>query len=95
MSALLVSVRLDFCAQALSRSHQAQPALFFPVGPVCTEFIVDAALFDMDGTLVDSIGAVETAWGNKAEELGMDRQKVIEQTHGKWRSLSRFWCFVF
>lgn len=48
------------------------------------EFIVDAALFDMDGTLVDSIGAVETAWGNKAEELGMDRQQVIDQTHGKF-----------
>lgn len=48
-----------------------------------TEFIVDAVLFDMDGTLVDSIGAVEQAWGNVADELHMDRQEVIDHTHGR------------
>lgn len=44
---------------------------------------MDAALFDMDGTLVDSIGAVEKAWGDVAESLGRDRQEVIELTHGQ------------
>ncbi|KAK9894196.1 hydrolase-domain-containing protein [Cystobasidium minutum MCA 4210] len=47
------------------------------------EFIVDAVLFDMDGTLVDSIGAVEQAWGNVAKELKMDPQVVIDHTHGR------------
>lgn len=46
-------------------------------------FIVDAALFDMDGTLVDSIAAVEKAWGKVAEEIGQDPEHVIAATHGK------------
>ncbi|KAG9104957.1 hypothetical protein FRC06_005024 [Ceratobasidium sp. 370] len=46
-------------------------------------FIVDAALFDMDGTLVDSIAAVEKAWGKVAEEIGQDPEYVIAATHGK------------
>jgi len=46
-------------------------------------FEVDAILFDMDGTLVDSIGAVEAAWGGVAQELGQDPQEVIDATHGR------------
>ncbi|KDN45472.1 HAD-like protein [Tilletiaria anomala UBC 951] len=46
-------------------------------------FYVDAVLFDMDGTLVDSIAAVEAAWGAVAEELGRDPDEVIAATHGK------------
>ncbi|KAG8692024.1 hypothetical protein FRC08_010045 [Ceratobasidium sp. 394] len=46
-------------------------------------FVVDAALFDMDGTLVDSIAAVEKAWGKVAEEIGQDPEYVIAATHGK------------
>lgn len=46
-------------------------------------FVVDAALFDMDGTLVDSIAAVEAAWGKVAEDIGQDRDFVIAATHGK------------
>ncbi|KAG9125816.1 hypothetical protein FRC07_006111 [Ceratobasidium sp. 392] len=50
----------------------------------CTQsFIVDAALFDMDGTLVDSIAAVEMAWGNVAKEIGHAPEYVIAATHGK------------
>ncbi|KAG8755051.1 hypothetical protein FRC12_011002 [Ceratobasidium sp. 428] len=45
--------------------------------------VVDAALFDMDGTLVDSIAAVEMAWGNVAIEIGQDPEHVIAATHGK------------
>ncbi|QRW00223.1 haloacid dehalogenase [Ceratobasidium sp. AG-Ba] len=47
------------------------------------KFTVDAALFDMDGTLVDSIAAVEKAWGKVAEEIGQDPEHVIAATHGK------------
>ena len=36
-----------------------------------------------DGTLVDSISAVEAAWGAVAEELGQDPDHVIAATHGK------------
>jgi len=47
------------------------------------EFVVEAVLFDMDGTLVDSIGAVEEAWGGVAKELGEDPDEVIAATHGR------------
>ncbi|TIA93212.1 hypothetical protein E3P81_01036 [Wallemia ichthyophaga] len=47
------------------------------------EFIVDAVLFDMDGTLVNSIAAVEAAWGAVADEIGQPRKSVIEATHGR------------
>ncbi|KZP11967.1 HAD-like protein [Athelia psychrophila] len=43
----------------------------------------EAALFDMDGTLTDSIAAVEAAWGKVAKDLGMDPELVIAATHGK------------
>ncbi|THV02999.1 HAD-like protein [Dendrothele bispora CBS 962.96] len=43
----------------------------------------DAVLFDMDGTLTDSIQAVEAAWGKVAKEIGQDPVKVIAATHGK------------
>ncbi|THV03003.1 HAD-like protein [Dendrothele bispora CBS 962.96] len=46
-------------------------------------FYADAVLFDMDGTLTDSIQAVEAAWGKVAKEIGQDPAKVIAATHGK------------
>lgn len=47
------------------------------------EMVVDAILFDMDGTLVDSIAAVESAWGAVAKALHRDPQEVIDATHGR------------
>jgi len=46
-------------------------------------FYADAVLFDMDGTLTDSIAAVEAAWGKVAKDLGQDPAYVIAATHGK------------
>ncbi|KAH8112710.1 HAD-like protein [Phellopilus nigrolimitatus] len=46
-------------------------------------FHADAVLFDMDGTLTDSIAAVEAAWGAVAIKLGLDPAEVIAATHGK------------
>ncbi|KAI0264144.1 HAD-like domain-containing protein [Gloeopeniophorella convolvens] len=46
-------------------------------------FLADAALFDMDGTLTDSIAAVEAAWSKVAQEIGEDPAFVIAATHGK------------
>ncbi|KAK7468986.1 hypothetical protein VKT23_003482 [Stygiomarasmius scandens] len=46
-------------------------------------FYADAVLFDMDGTLTDSIQAVEAAWAKVAKEIGQDPAKVIAATHGK------------
>ncbi|KAI5118111.1 hypothetical protein M0805_003465 [Coniferiporia weirii] len=48
-----------------------------------TTFTADAVLFDMDGTLTDSIAAVEAAWGKVAVDLGLDPAYVIAATHGK------------
>ncbi|KAJ7176061.1 HAD-like domain-containing protein [Mycena crocata] len=46
-------------------------------------FHADAVLFDMDGTLTDSISAVEAAWGKVALDIGQDPAHVIAATHGK------------
>ncbi|KAH8112573.1 HAD-like protein [Phellopilus nigrolimitatus] len=48
-----------------------------------TTFHADAVLFDMDGTLTDSIAAVEAAWGAVAVDLGLDPETVIAATYGK------------
>lgn len=50
--------------------------------PIAT-FYSDAVLFDMDGTLTDSISAVEAAWGKVAQDIGQDPAYVIAATHGK------------
>ncbi|TCD70164.1 hypothetical protein EIP91_004634 [Steccherinum ochraceum] len=46
-------------------------------------FFAEAVLFDMDGTLTDSISAVEAAWGKVAKDIGQDPEYVIAATHGK------------
>ncbi|KAH9922668.1 HAD-like domain-containing protein [Fomitopsis serialis] len=46
-------------------------------------FFADAVLFDMDGTLTDSIAAVEAAWSKVAKDIGQDPASVIAATHGK------------
>ncbi|GAA5979063.1 hypothetical protein JCM10908_002792 [Rhodotorula pacifica] len=57
---------------------------FSPTHPVeHAEFDVEGVLFDMDGTLVDSIKAVEAAWGAVAQEIGQDPEEVIAATHGR------------
>ncbi|KAJ3753049.1 HAD-like protein [Lentinula raphanica] len=48
-----------------------------------SNFRADAVLFDMDGTLTDSIAAVEAAWGKVAKDIGQDPAYVIAATHGK------------
>lgn len=48
-----------------------------------SSFYADAVLFDMDGTLTDSIQAVEAAWGKVAKDIGQDPAYVIAATHGK------------
>ncbi|KAI0675186.1 HAD-like domain-containing protein [Trametes maxima] len=46
-------------------------------------FYADAVLFDMDGTLTDSIAAVEAAWTKVAQDIGQDPAFVITATHGR------------
>jgi sugar-phosphatase len=43
---------------------------------------VEAVLFDMDGTLVDSDAAVERAWSTWATEHGVDPAAVLAIAHG-------------
>lgn len=43
----------------------------------------DQISVQMDGTLVDSIAAVEAAWTSVAEELGQPAEDVIAATHGR------------
>ena len=44
--------------------------------------LIEAVLFDMDGTLVDSDAAVERAWTTWAEEFGVDPIATIAGAHG-------------
>jgi sugar-phosphatase len=44
--------------------------------------IIEAVLFDMDGTLVDSDAAVERAWRTWAVEYGVEPAAVLAVAHG-------------
>uniref|UniRef100_A0A0W0GDY0 Putative HAD-like protein n=1 Tax=Moniliophthora roreri TaxID=221103 RepID=A0A0W0GDY0_MONRR len=46
-------------------------------------FYAETVLFDMDGTLTDSIQAVEAAWGKVANDIGQDPVVVIAATLGR------------
>lgn len=43
---------------------------------------VDAVLFDMDGTLIDSTPALTAAWAEFAEKYNLDYEHVINTCHG-------------
>lgn len=45
-------------------------------------FLCAAILFDLDGVLVDSTGAVDQEWRAWAREQGVDEDKVIAIAHG-------------
>ncbi|GAA2005980.1 HAD-IA family hydrolase [Nakamurella flavida] len=49
-------------------------------GPV--EFSVEAILFDLDGTLIDSTGSVERNWGKLADRLGVPFAELEHHIHG-------------
>ncbi|MGD8202866.1 sugar phosphatase [Pantoea sp. FN0305] len=40
-------------------------------------------LFDLDGTLVDSLPAVERAWSNWGKRHGIDADEILDFIHGK------------
>lgn len=44
---------------------------------------VNAMLFDMDGTLVDSTAAVESFWADFAVEYGLDLAELLDFSHGR------------
>ncbi|NVP56782.1 HAD-IA family hydrolase [Rhizobium rhizolycopersici] len=43
----------------------------------------DAFLFDMDGTLINSIAATERVWGNWARKHGLDVEAFLPTMHGR------------
>ncbi len=47
------------------------------------EFTCAAVLFDADGTLIDSIPAVERAWRTWSAEYGFDPDAVLAVCHGR------------
>lgn len=47
------------------------------------QFTVDAILFDIDGTLVDSTAAVERTWRVWAAVHGIDPDALLEGSHGR------------
>jgi mannitol-1-/sugar-/sorbitol-6-phosphatase len=47
------------------------------------ELSCDAVLFDMDGTLVDSTICVEQIMGRWARKHGLDREFVLQASHGR------------
>ncbi|HEX4221677.1 MAG TPA: HAD hydrolase-like protein, partial [Pseudonocardiaceae bacterium] len=47
------------------------------------DFTCAAVLFDADGTLIDSIPAVERAWRTWSTEYGFDPDEVLASCHGR------------
>ena len=47
-----------------------------------TTWLVDAILFDLDGTLVDSSGSVERSWRQLADKIGRPWPEVQPHIHG-------------
>lgn len=47
------------------------------------ELTAKGCLFDLDGTLVDSLHVVERAWCDLGEKLGLSSDYVINNIHGK------------
>ncbi len=47
-----------------------------------TTWLVDAILFDLDGTLVDSAGSVERSWRKLADKIGRPWPEVRPHIHG-------------
>jgi sugar-phosphatase len=45
--------------------------------------VCDAALFDMDGTIVDSNACVVRQWRRWAARHGLDIDRVLERSHGR------------
>lgn len=46
-------------------------------------FETDALLFDLDGTLIDSLAAVDRAWSAWCARNGLDPAEVIPKIHGR------------
>ncbi|KAH8112528.1 HAD-like protein [Phellopilus nigrolimitatus] len=68
-----------------STTFRADAVLFDMARPLSSSFpLIHLHLFFLqDGTLTDSIAAVEAAWGAVAIDLGLDPETVIAATHGK------------
>jgi sugar-phosphatase len=47
------------------------------------QFRVQAILFDVDGTLLDSTGAVERSWRTWAVTHGLDAEEILQVCHGR------------
>lgn len=47
------------------------------------EFLVEAVLFDIDGTLVDSTPVVERTWRAWAPGRGLDAEAILRVSHGR------------
>src|ERR671916_2107775 len=46
-------------------------------------FHIDAILFDVDGTLVDSTGVVVRTWTTWAAKRGIDAEGILRVCHGR------------
>src|SRR4051794_13075230 len=53
------------------------------VTPAPLDLTATAALFDMDGTLVDSHAVVESLWAGFADRYGVDLDALLAYSHGR------------
>ncbi|EJT49331.1 glycerol-1-phosphatase [Trichosporon asahii var. asahii CBS 8904] len=56
---------------------------------------VDAVLFDMDGTLLDSTPGVEATWEQYKEKYDLDLDEVLKHAHGmRTQDNMKNWCGI-
>jgi sugar-phosphatase len=60
------------------RKPPSENGIIYPVPRIETR----AVLFDMDGTLVDSTGAVMRIWATFATRFGLDVEEILRTSHG-------------
>ena len=75
--------RLAPIAKPIDASARRVPGQGGSRSVAAMRFRVDAILFDIDGTLVDSTAAVIRTWTTWAAKHGIDADEVLRVCHGR------------
>src|SRR3954469_13574396 len=77
------AARLSREAENLTKPCAAGAAARVVPMPAVLDLTASAALFDMDGTLVDSTAVVEALWRDFCREHDVDETVLVPWSHGR------------